>query len=267
MKHYALLGEKLSHSYSKLIHEYLFQKLKINADYTLWELDPKNIAEALHIAKEKNLAGFNITLPYKERLLSQIPAIDSSARNIGAINTVSLAKEIEAYNTDCFGFQKMLEFFEIDVKKKRAVILGTGGSAKAIAEALRRMHIHTITFVSRNPSDETQVSYQNIPEGDLIINATPIGMYPHIEKSPVSKDVFTKFALAIDLIYNPLETQFLKEAKEKKLRTMNGLFMLVAQAIQAETIWQERTFDKELYYETYRYLEGVIYENHVDQRS
>lgn len=267
MKHYALLGEKLSHSYSKVIHEYLFQKLKINADYTLWELDPKNISKALSIAKEKNLSGFNITLPYKESLLSQIPMIDSSAQTIGAINTVSLSEEIKAYNTDYFGFQKMLEFFEVDTEGKRAVILGTGGAAKAVAEALQKMNINSLTYVSRNPKKENQVSYQNIPEGDFIINATPIGMYPYIEESPISKEIFTKFSLAIDIIYNPFETKFLKEAKEQKLFTINGLFMFVAQAIQAETIWQKKTFDKELYYEVYRYLEGIIYENYVNQRS
>lgn len=267
MKHYALLGEKLSHSYSKLIHEYLFRSLNIEAEYSLWELEEENLPKAIELAREKKLSGFNITIPYKEKLLSQIEEIDASAKAIGAINTVDLSGVSKAYNTDCSGFQAMLDFFKINPEGKTAIILGTGGAAKAVAEALRSRKIQSLLFVSRHPQGENQISYDNIPEADFIINTTPVGMYPNIEESPVPQDIFTKFHVAIDLIYNPLETKFLQDAKSKNLVSINGLFMLTAQAIQAEIIWQNKVFDKQLYYDVYSYLEGIIYENYGYQRS
>lgn len=267
MKYYALLGEKLSHSYSKIIHEYLFQKYNLEAEYSLWEVSPDQFSNIFTMAREKKLSGFNITIPYKESFLSQVTSLEESAKKIGAINTVYLEEDSRAYNTDCTGFQKMLEYFQVEVKGKKAVILGTGGAAKAVAEALRRMNIHSLVLISRNPREKNQLSYQEIPEADFIINTTPLGMYPNTERSPLPKAEFSKFKIAIDVIYNPLETKFLKDAKESNLITINGLFMLVAQAIESQAIWLHKTFDKDVYYEVYKYLEGIIYENYGNQRS
>lgn len=267
MKNYALLGKKLSHSYSKLIHEYIFQKFSWNASYTFWELEETDIAKALEIAKEKKLDGFNITIPYKESLLTQIDSIEKSAEHIAAINTIAIENnKTIGYNTDCFGFQKMLEDFSIDVYDKKIVILGTGGASKAVTEALNILGATSIQVVSRSPKG-TQLSYSDILEGDIIINATPVGMYPNTETSPISKTIFSNFNIAIDLIYNPKETKFLKEANEEGLLSINGLFMLVAQAIRSEEIWFHKTFDISLYHEVYSYLEGIIYENYGNSRS
>lgn len=267
MKKYALLGKKLSHSYSKLIHEYIFQKFSWNASYSFWELEEKESERAILMAREKKLDGFNITVPYKEALLSQIDSIDEVAKRIGAINTI--AKEnnkMIGYNTDCFGFQKMLEYFSIDVNAKKIIILGTGGASKAVAEALRLLGTTSIQFVSRSPIG-TQLSYDEYLEGDILINTTPVGMYPDKNISPVSKRIFSHFETAIDLIYNPKETQFLLDAKSLGLFTINGLFMLVAQAIRSEEIWLHKRFDISLYHEVYSYLEGIIYENYGNSRS
>ncbi|MDK4521847.1 shikimate dehydrogenase [Fusobacterium necrophorum] len=267
MKRYALLGKKLSHSYSKLVHEYIFQKFSWDASYSFWELEEKDIEKAIPLAKEKKLDGFNITVPYKECLLSQIDSIDEAARRIGAINTiVKENNKMIGYNTDCSGFQKMLEYFAIDVDTKKIVILGTGGASKAVAEALRLLGAASIQFVSRSPV-RTQLSYGEYLEGDILINTTPVGMYPDKSGSPISKEVFSHFSTAIDLIYNPKETQFLSDAKSFGLFSINGLFMLVAQAIRSEEIWFHKRFDISLYHEVYSYLEGIIYENYGNSRS
>lgn len=267
MKNYALLGRKLSHSYSKIIHEYLFQKFSWDASYSFWEMEENLVSQALKISKEKKLSGFNITVPYKESLFSQINILEDAAKNIGAINTIAIEKEqVIGYNTDCFGFQKMLEYFSIDVQNKKVIILGTGGASKAVAEALRQEGANTILFVSRSPK-EGQLSYSDTFDGDIIINTTPVGMYPYVEKSPIHKKILSNFKIAIDLVYNPKETKFLLEAKELGLMTINGLFMLVAQAIRSEEIWNHKTFDILLYYEVYSFLEGIVYENHDNSRS
>jgi shikimate dehydrogenase len=161
------------------------------------------------------------------------------------VNTIYKNK---GYNTDYYGFGKMLEINEIPVKGQVVYILGTGGASKAVHQYLIDHHAKEVMFVSRRKRGEHIINYDALREksGDLIVNTTPVGMYPKIDESPVSKEVIKNFKYAVDLIYNPFETKFLELAKAENLITTNGLYMLVGQAVKAEEIWQNKVISDEL---------------------
>lgn len=240
MLKYALLGEKLGHSLSPEIHTEIFKALDINASYTLVETTPSGIKEELI-----KYDGLNVTIPYKTEVMKHLDALSDEAEKIGAVNTIY---ENKGYNTDYFGFGKMLEINEIPVKEQVVYILGTGGASKAVNQYLKDHEATEIIFVSRSKMGEHIINYDALIEksGDLIINTTPVGMYPKIDESPVTKEVMKNFKYAIDLIYNPFETKFLRLAKAEDLITTNGLYMLVGQAVKTEEIWQKRVISDDL---------------------
>ncbi|MDM8533852.1 shikimate dehydrogenase [Clostridiaceae bacterium HSG29] len=239
MKKYGLLGEKLSHSKSPEIHNDIFKYLEIEASYDLIETEKENLLK--HI---KKYDGLNVTIPYKTEVIKHLKDITDIAKKIGAVNTIY--NEV-GYNTDYYGFKKMLEINNISVSNKVVYILGTGGASKAVFKYLKDNNAKSIYFVSRTIKEENIISYDNLKnvEGDIIINTTPVGMYPDIDKSPVNEEILEKFKVAIDLIYNPYETKFLSISKELNLKTTNGLYMLIGQAIKAEEIWQECKIENE----------------------
>ena len=237
MKKYGLLGEKLSHSKSPEIHSDIFKNLKIEASYDLIETEKENLMKYI-----KLYDGLNVTIPYKTEVIKYLKKVDEVAKEIGAVNTIY--KEV-GYNTDYYGFKKMLEINNINVKNKVVYILGTGGASKAVFKYLKDNNAKLIYFVSRTIKDENIISYEELNKvsGDIIINTTPVGMYPNIDKSPVGSEILKKFKVAIDLIYNPFETKFISISKKLNLKTTNGLYMLIGQAIKAEEIWQECKID------------------------
>lgn len=252
MKKFALIGKKLSHSLSPILHTKIMKENNILGDYTLIELE-KVDENTLKELDAFGLTGFNITIPYKQDLIKYLDYISEKAKNIGAINTVLIKDhKFYGYNTDYFGVIKMLH--DIDIKNKICYVLGTGGGAHAVIQALFDLGAQEIYVVTRdkNKIDIKNrfpyiklISYDEMCSGDIIINATPVGMYPNIESSPVSEEIISKFKVAIDIIYNPEETLFLKLAKKHHLKTKNGLKMLIFQAIKAQMIWN----DKEIKYE------------------
>ncbi len=243
---YALIGEKLGHSYSKLIHEKYFKYADIKASYELLEIPRAELSERLDDMRLSGYAGFNVTIPYKIELLKACAFVSDEARDIGAVNTVKLkGGELYGYNTDYHGLKLALETNDISLKGKKAVILGSGGACKAVRTLCRNMGCSDITIVSRNPdkadSSYRHISYDDKIDGDIVINTTPLGMYPNTEGAAIRD--FASFETAVDLIYNPAETLFLKLASEQGLKTVNGLYMLVAQALYAESIWNECEMD------------------------
>ncbi|MCH5139139.1 shikimate dehydrogenase, partial [Clostridiaceae bacterium UIB06] len=187
------------------------------------------------------------------------------AKKIGAVNTIAFNDGVlTGYNTDYHGFGEALKKNEISISNKNAVILGCGGASKAVVQYLIDNKINDITYVSRQPENVAKyiksfevISYNDMRDmvnKDIIVNCTPSGMYPNIEHSPVKKDILSKFSVAVDLIYNPQETLFLKQSRELGLKTENGLYMLVAQAIAAQEIWQGIKISKESVDEIYSEL-------------
>jgi len=266
---YGLIGEKLGHSISPEIHGEIFSKLDIGATYSLFEIKKDELSEAVKGLKALGCKGTNVTIPYKIEIMKHLDKISTEAEKIGAVNTVAYTKDgLIGYNTDYYGFGFTLKRASIEISGKKAVILGTGGAAKAVLEYLLDHDISEVTFVSRDPvraagklKSQRIISYvelKGIGGKDIIINCTPMGMYPVVDISPVSKEVMEKFSVAVDIIYNPIETLFLKNAREAGLVTANGLYMLVAQAAAAQEIWQDTRFSEEFNDDLYNAVKEAI---------
>ena len=246
MKQYGLIGKTLSHSFSKKYFEEKFKRENINAVYENFELNDISQVEGL-FSIHSNLCGLNVTIPYKEQIIPYLDEVDEQAQKIGAVNTIYIDKEtgkMKGYNTDVYGFKQSLKPF-LENQHQRALILGTGGASKAVAYVLNELGI-TTAFVSRTPQLENQLSYDELNENILasfllIVNTTPLGTFPNVDEKPtINYDAITPNHLLYDLVYNPVETAFLKEGKKRGALTINGEQMLQLQAEKAWEIWGGR---------------------------
>lgn len=266
MEFYGLLGEKLSHSLSPTIHKQIFDLIEREGAYKLFEVEKEKLENFVDALKVLKIKGSNVTIPYKKDIMKYLDEISDEAKKIGSVNTISLKNDkLYGYNTDYHGFGYMLEINNVILKDKVAVILGNGGATKAVVHYLLDKEVSKIYIVSRRKeSDEFNlkgvsiISYDDLNsiKGDIIINSTPVGMYPNVESSPVSKDVIRNFDTVVDLIYNPLETVFLKIGKELDKKTIGGLYMLVAQAVKAQEIWQDTDIKEDVIRKIYEELES-----------
>lgn len=256
-----LLGEKLSHSLSPLIHNFIYQKLSLKLKYELFEVSEAEVSNFQDYMKENKISAVNITIPYKKNFIENLDFISENAKKISAINLLYL-KEDKFYgeNTDYFGFKYTLENNKIDVKGKKIYIIGRGGAALAVHKVLYDLGARDINYLFRK-NKNTNIEVDKNVFGDIIINATPVGMYPNIDSSPLPDFAISKFKVAIDLIYNPLQTKFLKIAKENALKTVNGLEMLSEQAIKTDEILFNKKFSMELREDLKKYLEDYFLKN------
>lgn len=256
---YGLLGEKLGHSMSPQIHALIFKELKMDAYYHLFEVTKEELKNAVYGLKALGAKGVNVTIPYKVPVMDFLDHISREAKEIGSVNTIVFTdNKTMGYNTDYYGFGRMLDRNDIDVANKKAVVLGSGGSAKAVLQYLMDNGIKSIGLASRDISKLKDIDYYKkftlmsynelklLKDYDIIINCTPSGMYPKMDVSPVDKAVLSNFSSAVDLIYNPKQTLFLKYAKETGLKAVNGLYMLVAQAAAAEELWNNTYISREI---------------------
>lgn len=248
---YGLIGEKLGHTYSPQIHNKILEETHTNGYYGLFQVRKENLKYIISGLKALGYKGINVTIPYKLDIIKYLDSLSPEASKIGAINVVSIDKNGMAtgYNTDYYGFGMMIDHANVKLDGETAVILGTGGASKAVTQYLKDNGIKDIIIVSRDSKaakqkypDDKIIMYDElntINNCSIIINCTPVGMFPRTEFSPIDKKYLTKFNTAIDLIYNPSDTLFLKESKEKGLKTINGLYMLIAQAVKSQEIWNE----------------------------
>lgn len=246
---YGLIGEKLGHTYSPQIHNKILEETRTKGYYGLFQVRKENLKYIISGLKALGYNGVNVTIPYKLDIIKYLDSLSPEASKIGAINVVSIDKNGMAigYNTDYYGFGMMIDHANVKIKGETAVILGTGGASKAVTQYLKDNGIKDIIMVSRDSKttkqkypDDKIIMYDELNKVNscsIIINCTPVGMFPNIEFSPIDKKYLAKFKTAIDLIYNPSDTLFLKEAKEKGLKTINGLYMLIAQAVKSQEIW------------------------------
>jgi len=243
-KRFGLLGRNISYSFSKGHFTTKFEKENY-AGYTYENFDIQEISGFPEIIKNTaNLSGLNVTIPYKEEVIPFLDKLSKKAAKIGAVNTIKFTKKgkLKGYNTDYYGFLKSLSPL-LQEHHKKALILGTGGASKGVAFALEELGIEYV-FVSRKASekaiDYSQITDATFEEYQIVINSTPIGTSPNIEACPeIPYDFFTEKHIAYDLIYNPAETQFLKNAKAKGAQIKNGLDMLIFQAEKAWEIWNK----------------------------
>lgn len=243
MKQYGLLGEKLAHSYSKCIHTYIFQALHIEAEYHLLECKEAELPKYIAKLRRKEYNGFNVTIPYKKVIMKYLDEIDAKAKKIGSVNTIYIKKDkVIGTNTDYDGFFETIKKYKIEVKNKDCFILGTGGASLAISQVLSDLggNCH---FVSRTPRGSV-LGYPDLEakEIDLLVNTTPVGMFPTIDESPVSKEIAQKARVVMDIIFNPRQTKFLSYANS----SIDGFYMLIMQAIKAEEIWQNQTLSLDI---------------------
>lgn len=237
---YGLIGEKLGHSYSKLIHEKL-------ADYT-YDLCPLSQEELPEFMKEKNFLAINVTIPYKKAVIPYLDELDENAGAIGAVNTiVNKNGRLIGHNTDFSGFHYMIMHNNIAVQGKKVLVLGSGGAAQAVIAVLKKLEAKEILVVSRRPG-EGVVTYEECSrshtDAQVIVNTTPVGMYPNTDASPLSLIPFALCEAVLDIIYNPGETKLTKEATSLGIQSVTGLTMLVAQALYACEFFLDTTLDK-----------------------
>ena len=270
MESFGLFGEKLSHSLSPEIHRIIFEQLNIKGTYSLFEIKKENFHKALDSVKTLNIKGVNVTIPYKEDIIKQLDFVSSEAKRIGAINTVKIVdNKAFGYNTDYYGFGYMISKGNITIKNNDFYVLGAGGAAKAVISYLEDNKAKSINLVSRNKEDAKEsfknfninvIDYKELEskKGYCIINTTPVGMYPKIDFSPVDKEIISNFSFAMDIVYNPLETKFLKIAKELGLKCVDGLYMLVGQGVKAEEIWNDIKINDEILDIIYVTLKDIL---------
>lgn len=249
MRLFGLIGYPLSHSFSKKYFTEKFVKEKIEASYELFPL--KEISEIKELLKNNpGLRGLNVTIPYKETVIPYLTELDETAKAVGAVNCIRIEipnpkspiLNLKGYNTDVFGFRQSIKPF-LESRHEKALILGTGGGSKAVANVLKEIGIECF-FVSRNKSDKTnyliydEVNEHVINACKLIVNTTPLGMFPDENTYPnIPYEYISSQHFLYDLVYNPVETEFLKRGKVKGALTMNGLSMLHLQAEKAWEIW------------------------------
>ena len=241
MKIFGLIGKNIDYSFSRSYFREKFETNKLDCSYKNFDLE--TIDSFIELKKNcKVFSGFNVTIPYKEVILPYLDYIDEEAKRIGAINTIKIKNnKLIGYNTDHYGFKESLVKY-LKPHHKTALILGTGGASKSVAFALRELGIK-FEYVSRTKSPEIKHTYNTLTSTEieankLIINCTPLGTFPKLEKCPeISYDQLDKYHLLFDLIYNPAQTKFLKNGKLRGAKTINGLEMLINQAEKSWEIW------------------------------
>ena len=226
---YGLIGERLGHSFSKEIHEaFGFY------EYNLKEIPRDGLDSFM---KNKDFKGINVTIPYKEDVIKYLDFVDERARAIGAVNTVvNRDGKLYGYNTDYFGLKTLLDSNGFDLKGKKVLILGTGGTSKTAYAVCEHMGAHFLSKVSRSAKDGAityDEAYEKHADAEYIINTTPSGMYPNFEGKPIDLKRFKNLEGVADVIYNPLRTRLIEEAEELGINCCSGLKMLVYQAVAA----------------------------------
>ncbi|MDL2222941.1 shikimate dehydrogenase [Bacteroidales bacterium OttesenSCG-928-M11] len=245
MDKYGLIGYPLSHSFSRDFFNAKFLAEGIEAEYMNFEIP--SIKEFKGVIKNNpDLNGLNVTIPYKEQVIPYLDDLSNNAKLIGAVNVIRFERSknklrLVGYNSDIIGFKQSIE--PMITNQKRALILGTGGSAKAIYYGLKQLGIEP-QYVSRTKSPDT-ITYEELSEAiilshEIIVNCTPVGMYPKVDDCPpIPYQYITSDHLLYDLLYNPNETLFMKLGKEKGATIVNGLEMLLLQAFASWDFWTE----------------------------
>lgn len=229
MKKYGCIGKKLTHSFSKEIHSRL-------ADYK-YELIELNEEEIKPFFEKKDFEAINVTIPYKQTVIPFLDSVSEIAKRIGAVNTiVNRDGKLYGYNTDYYGMKSLIERVGIDPNGKKCLILGTGGTSKTAFAVTTDMGASEILMVSRNKTDgnityKEAVTLHN--DANVIINTTPSGMFPDCESTPIDISSFTNLEGVIDVVYNPLRTNLVSDAKSRGIKSEGGLYMLVIQAVVA----------------------------------
>ena len=257
MKKFIVIGNPISHSLSPKLHNYWFKKNKINAVYNKIETNEEDIKLALHKVKEKKINGINVTVPFKKAVIPYLDKLTTEAEQTQSVNTIILNNNnLEGHNTDIFGFNKAIENINFNIEDKKVLILGAGGVVPSIIFALNKMNVSKIIISKRTKKKAENLKLQfqylelldwgDIVDFDVIINATSLGL----NNEPINLDFsnIENNKLFYDVIYNPSETNFLKEGKKLGNKTENGKLMFIYQAFKSFKLWHgiEPTINREI---------------------
>lgn len=260
--HFCVIGDPIAHSRSPEIHQFVFHEMGLSHEYTKQHITEEALASFVDdVRVKKYLSGFNVTVPHKRQIMPLLDKIEPFAENVGAVNTVHILDDVFiGYNTDVLGCRAALEKAGCQYPERVAQI-GCGGAARASVQAILSMgakevilydldekRVMEIMRAFQKKSNATLTAGHlneasmkvDMKECDLIINATPVGMWPDVDQSPVTAEAIPEGIIVLDMVYNPVETLFIKQAKSRGCRAASGLMMLVAQALAADQIWLGR---------------------------
>lgn len=238
---YGLIGEHLVHSFSKEVHRQI-----ADYSYELCEIARDSLDKFMN---EHNFTAINVTIPYKQDVIPYLDHISDEAKAINAVNTIiNRNGKLYGYNTDFFGMSALISHIGISISGKKVLILGTGGTSKTAKAVVSHLGAKSVTIVSRKVGDGCvtyEEMYKNHTDADVIINTTPVGMYPQNDTCPVDISYFPNLCGVVDAIYNPLRTKLVRNAKKMNIPAEGGLYMLVAQAVKASEIFLDKNYPDE----------------------
>ncbi|MDU5080052.1 shikimate dehydrogenase [uncultured Tissierella sp.] len=276
-KLYCLIGKPIDKSLSPIIHNNIFKILNKDSLYLGFNIEETDLKTTINGFKAMKIEGFNVTIPYKKSIIKYLDDITPEAKAMGAVNTVKNHNgRFIGYNTDGDGFLQTFHDNNIDIKGKNILLIGAGGAAYAIANALVKKDIYSITIANRTLDNSfllqkkikkindkilieiTNLNLDNIDKKniDIIINSTSIGMYPLENMAPLELSGFSTNTIAYDIVYKPYETKLIKEAKVRGMKSFNGISMLLNQAIFSQNIWGN--LDKKINLEIFKKIEGIL---------
>jgi shikimate dehydrogenase len=266
---FCVIGDPIGHSLSPLIHNFIFKSLGLDLSYDAVRVFPAGLRRFVEESRQSERPGFNVTIPHKQAVIPFLDRLDATAERIGAVNTVHrTGRQLSGFNTDVHGCRTALIRSDWKRGNGAVVLLGAGGAARAVAEALdslgvSKLHLYEIDIprMERFVSDfKSAVGMEITPltsdsdladsmkDSELLINATPVGMWPKVDQSPIPHaDWITPSSWVFDMVPNPVETMLLRQAKSRGADTISGLVMLVAQAIAADELWLGRKLPESLH--------------------
>lgn len=263
MKKYFVIGNPINHSLSPKLHNYWLKENNIDAIYDKKKIEEKNLQNIISEVKEKKISGINVTVPFKKAVIPYLNKLSPEAEQTQSVNTIILSNDnLVGYNTDILGFDKAIKNLNFDMQGNKILILGAGGVVPSIIFALSKMNVSKITISNRTKEKAEDLKSQfhdleildwgDINDFDVIINATSLGLNKETINLDFSK--FTNNKLFYDVIYNPEETNFLKEGKKLGNRTENGKLMFIYQALEAFKLWHG--IEPEVNFETLKILKN-----------
>jgi shikimate dehydrogenase len=266
-KQLAVIGDPIAHSLSPLLHRFFIEHFHLPFSYEARRVTPDELPRAFVELKNSGYRGFNVTIPHKQAILPLLDELSETADAIGAANTVIIEDGAAiGGNTDVRGFLSMMQLAAVDLSRREVLVMGAGGAARAVIFALQQGGVSRIFVCNRSPQrlqqcaawmsatittkweawpwDALEERIKNY-QPEIIINATSIGMHPHIEQSPLSAALFSPALTVVDLVYNPLPTRLLREASQAGVRIIHGLNMLIMQGVAAMELWSGKRLDIE----------------------
>jgi shikimate dehydrogenase len=267
-KTFCVIGHPIGHTLSPTIHQIVYDRLRLDFKYKAVHVPPEHLSDFIRDARQTGCPGFNVTIPHKASMLSFLDEVDDAADRIGAVNTVQQKNGIlKGFNTDVIGLMNALKRGGW-LPRGRVICLGAGGAARAVIEAVGRMGAESLILfdVIRERADALVRDFQGrhgmkiksgdieadladqLPEADLLINATPVGMWPNSGDSPIQQpELIGPNATIFDLVYKPLKTRLMRDAEARGCKTISGLGMLISQALAADEIWLDRNMPEGIF--------------------